>query len=438
MRLALREPLREDSLEVMNFLNEVVLRYPGAISFAPGRPSEKWFDVEDSLRQTGRFAQRRAELDGRSRESVWGELGQYGKTNGLIQELIARHLSRDEGIDVPPEAIIVTVGCQEAMLILMMGLFDPARDVLLVSDPTYIGITGLAHILGVELCPVASGEQGLEAKAVSAAIERVRSSGKRPRAVYDIPDFNNPLGTSMPLAERRQLLALARDQQLLIFEDNPYGMFAYDGAPLPTLKALEGEGREDGACERVVVYLGSFSKTLFPGLRLGYLVADQQVSAPGDGETRLLAEELSRIKSLTTVNTSPVIQAIAGGVLQDNGGSLGPVVARKRSFYKTLRDAMLGALERATRREGLAPHAVRWNRPQGGFFLAVTLPFEFGEDCLERCAADYGVICCPMSFFSLRPGREHQIRLSFSCVTEREIEEGVGRLARFIGDRVRR
>ena len=96
--------------------------------------------------------------------------------------------------------------------------------------------------------------------------------GRRPRALYDVPDFNNPLGTRMPVEARRELLALAREQEMLIWEDNPYGMFSYDGPPLPTLKALDEHG--------VVIYMGSFSKTLFPGLRLGYLVADQQVLLP--------------------------------------------------------------------------------------------------------------------------------------------------------------
>ena len=433
MEVTLRESLGHDSLGVMNFLNEVVLRYPDAISFAPGRPSEAYFGVEDSLAQIGRFVSRRARAEDRPRDTAFADLGQYGPTNGLIRELLARHLRRDEQIEVPPEAIIVTVGCQEAMSILMMGLFDPEQDVLLVSDPTYIGITGLAQILGVPVVPIAMGENGLEPEALDSAIVRVKASGKRPKAVYDIPDFNNPLGTSLPIDHRRRLLAVARRHRVLIFEDNPYGMFSYDRDPLPTLKALDGGGTagDDG----VVIYLGSFSKTLYPGLRLGYLVADQPVRSTGSGAPSLLAQELSRVKSLTTVNTSPLIQAIAAGLLQENGGSLVPLVRERLPFYRANRDTMLASLERSFKSEGLLG-TVDWNRPEGGFFLTVSLPFEFDEACMERCAQECGVMCCPMSFFSLGRGREHQIRLSFSYVARDEIEEGVRRLARFVADRL--
>jgi (S)-3,5-dihydroxyphenylglycine transaminase len=300
-------------------------------------------------------------------------LGQYGRTNGQIHAAVARHLRLDEGIDAPAEAIMVTTGCQEAFLVLLMGLFEPARDVLLVSDPTYIGITGLAALLGIPVRPVPMGPDGLEPDAVERAVARVKIAGKVPKAVYDVPDFNNPLGTSLPLARRRELLEVARRHDLLVFEDNAYGRFAYDGDPLPTLKALDGESGGDP----VVVYLGTFSKTLYPGLRLGYLVADQRVEGEARGEGPYLAEELSRVKSLTTVNTSPIVQAIAGGVLAEHGGSLEALLAEKRAYYKGNRDAMLAALESSFRGAGPGPDQVRWNRPGGGFFLTVSLPFVF-------------------------------------------------------------
>ena len=428
MRVTLRESVLDSSLDVMSFLNEVVLRYPKAISFAPGRPVENLFDVESSLEHVKRWAESRAAAGGRSREEVMNALGQYGRTNGQIHETLARYLRLNEGVDVSPEAIMVTSGCQEAFLILLMGLFDPASDALLVSDPSYIGITGLATIFAVPTWPVASGPEGLEPAAVTAALDAARDAGKRPKALYDVPDFNNPLGTSMPLSRRHELLELARHHELLIFEDNSYGRFAYDGDTMPTLKALDGESGGSS-----VVYMESFSKTLYPGLRLGFMVADQEVTAPAGGKS-LLAQELSRIKSLTTVNTSPLVQAIAGGVLEAHGGSLEDVIEPKRAFYKANRDAMLNALERSFRGVGLGPEKVSWNRPAGGFFLTVDMPFAFGAELVERCAEHYGVICCPMSFFSLAPGRERQIRLSFSYVSPVEIEDGVERLARFVAE----
>jgi len=423
MDLRLKSCFRDPLLEVMNFLNEVVLRYPRAISFAPGRPAERHFDVERSLGLAPLFVEHRTAATGWSPRAVWNDLGQYNKTNGIINDLIARQLALDEGIEARPESIVVTHGCQEGMTILLMALFDPAVDVLLVSDPTYIGITGLAVILGIELVPVPTGPDGLETAAVAAAIDAVEARGKRPRALYDIPDFNNPLGTRMPLATRHALLALLCERGVLLFEDNPYGMFSYDGDPLPTLKALDEHG--------VVIYMGSFAKTLYPGLRAGYLVAGQEVVGE-DGTRTSLAAELSKVKSLTTVTTSPVVQAVVGGLLLEGEGSVRGLVRGKLPFYKANRDRMLATLEE---RLGDAP-GVRINRPAGGFFLTVDLPFVFDDECLQACARDYGVIVCPISFFSLSRGRERQVRLSFSYVTEEQIEEGIGRFARFVRDRM--
>jgi len=425
MEITLKGWLADPLLDVMNFLNEVVLRYPRAVSFAPGRPAERHFDVERSLGAASRWAEWRAHAAGMPPRAVWNDLGQYNKTNGIINDLIARQLANDEGIAARPESIVVTTGCQEGMAILLLGLIDPAADALLVSDPAYIGIPGLARIMGLTMIPIPTGERGLDPAAVARGIEEARRLGRRPRALYDVPDFNNPLGTRMPLEARRALLALAHEHGMLVWEDNPYGMFSYDGPPLPTLKALDEHG--------VVVYMGSFSKTLYPGLRLGYLVADQPV-ALASGRRVPLAAELSKIKSLTTVNTSPVVQAIAGGILLETGGSLRPVVEAKLPFYRANRDRMLASLE--TTLGDL--EGVRWNRPEGGFFLTLTLPFDFTDDNLTTCARDYGVIVCPMRFFALTPGRERQVRLSFSYVTEEQIAEGIARLARFVRERIER
>jgi (S)-3,5-dihydroxyphenylglycine transaminase len=425
MEITLKGWLADPLLDVMNFLNEVVLRYPRAVSFAPGRPAEWHFDVEQSLGAASRWVEWRSLAAGIPPRAVWNDLGQYNKTNGIINDLIARQLAADEGIAAAPESIVVTTGCQEGMAILLLGLIDPAADALLVSDPAYIGIPGLARIMGLTMIPIPTGERGLDPAAVARGIEEARRLGRRPRALYDVPDFNNPLGTRMPLEARRALLALAHEHGMLVWEDNPYGMFSYDGPPLPTLKALDEQG--------VVVYMGSFSKTLYPGLRLGYLVADQPV-ALASGRRVTLAAELSKIKSLTTVNTSPVVQAIAGGILLETGGSLRPVVEAKLPFYRANRDRMLASLE--TTLGGL--EGVRWNRPEGGFFLTLTLPFDFTDDDLTACARDYGVIVCPMRFFALTPGRERQVRLSFSYVTEEQIGEGIGRLARFVRERIER
>lgn len=417
--IELKDCFSDPLLDVMNFLNEVILDYPDAISFAPGRPLETLFNVENHVNGISKFVAELAEQSGTSMEHVWKELGQYNRTNGIINDLIASHLERDEGIHVTPDAIMVTVGAQEAMAVILAGLFEPSRDILLVSDPTYIGITGLARILGITVVPVPSGEDGLDPRSVEQAIVQASRSG-HVRALYDVPDFNNPLGTSLPFEHRLELIEICKKYSVLLIEDNPYGMFNYDGARLPTLKALDHDG--------VVLYIGSFSKTLFPGLRLGYLVADQRIGKPGE----ILARELSKVKSLITVNTSTLCQAIAASALRSTGNSVEPIVAGKRQQYCRNRDTLLACLaEEFANSES----QVRWNRPRGGFFVTLTLPFPFGTAELQRCAADYGVIVCPMNFFSLAGNRERQIRLSFSYLQEEQIHAGSERFARFVRDR---
>lgn len=403
----------------MNFLNEIVDHYPDAISLAPGRPVEETFEVARTLQGIDGYLRDRSAGGSGAREL--DRLGQYGRTNGIIREAIARHLEVDEAIGVDADAIVVTVGCQEAMLVLLLALFEPEEDVLLVTCPTYIGITGLADLLGIRVHPLRQGAEGLEPDVLRRGIAEVRATGRRPRALYDIPDFNNPRGSSMPLPARKEILRIAQDEELLIFEDNPYGMFSYDAPPAPTLKSLDS--REQ------VIYLGSFSKTLFPGLRVGYIVADQVVEEPGGGALPL-AQALSRVKSLTTVNTPPLMQAAVAGVLARHGHSLEPRVREILPVYRERRDAMLGALERSFGADELL-QSVSWSRPRGGFFVSVKFPFEFGRDAARECAADFGVICCPMTFFTVGAGCEDEARLSFSYATPEQIEEGVGRLARY-------
>jgi (S)-3,5-dihydroxyphenylglycine transaminase len=222
----------------------------------------------------------------------------------------------------------------------------------------------------------------------------------------------------MPLSARIQLVELARDAGLLLLEDNPYGMFAYEGARQPSLKSLDAT--------RTVIYIGSYAKTVLPGLRVGFMVADQ----PGGPRGRSLAAELSRVKSVTTVNTSPIAQAALGGILLEHDCSLTRYIQPRVAFYRGNRDHLLACLERE-----LGATAVTWNRPGGGFFVTLTLPFAFDEECCRTCAAEFGVLVCPMSLFCLGSPRASQVRLSFSYVDQAEIEAGIERLARFVRQR---
>lgn len=417
---ALHSSLTDPILDVMNFLNEVALRFPDAISFAPGRPHEKFYDAQQITSYLDAYIRHLGQERGLTEAQIRTNLFQYGRTNGHIHGLIARMLEKDEGIKAAPESIVVTVGCQEGMFISLRALFSEPTDVLLVGMPCYIGITGAAKLLGIEVAPVAEREDGLDLRELELKLEALRAEGKRPRALYLVTDFSNPSGRSLSLPARRRLLDIAARAEMLIIEDNPYGFFFREGPRKPTLKSLDDKGQ--------VIYLGSFSKSAFPGLRVGYAVADQRVLGLS-GEQHLLAEEFSKIKSMLTVNTSSICQAIIGGMLVMNDCSLLSANEEAIGFYRENMDAALQALERHFPRSEDWACGVTWNVPDGGFFLVMKLPIEADEALLERSAQHYQVIWTPMRYFYLGAGGEYELRLSCSYLTPEQIREGVSRLA---------
>jgi (S)-3,5-dihydroxyphenylglycine transaminase len=415
----LHESLSDPLLGTMNFLNEVTARFPDAISFAPGRPHEEPFDAEriaGYLRTYTRYLRR--EL-GMTDDQVSRLLFQYGRTNGQIHDLVARTVRNDEGLDVAPDSLVITVGAQEGMLLVVRALIRDPDDVLLVSSPCYVGIAGAARLLDARVEPVPERAGGADPHAVRTAARRVRATGRRPRALYLVPDFANPSGTTMSVADRKALLAVAAEEDLLVLEDNPYGLFSRTGAHPPTLKRLDRDRR--------VIYLGSFAKTCFPGARIGYVIADQEVVAP-DGSVTLLADELSKLKSMTTVNTPPLAQAVIGGMLLACGCRLRAANAERIRLYRTKLDTLLAALER----HFPADSGVRWNSPDGGFFLVLDVPFTADEEALSRSARDHRVLWTPMSYFHLAGGGRRQLRLSCSLLPPAEIDEGVRRLSDFV------
>ncbi|MGW4741972.1 aminotransferase-like domain-containing protein [Nocardia xishanensis] len=415
----LHRSLADPALSAMTFLNEAVERFPGAVSFAPGRPAEGEFRTADITRYLSAYVSYRAEVEGASEARITAELFQYGRTNGQIHGLIARTVANDEDIVIDPEAVVVTVGAQEGMLLVLRALFADAADVLLVASPCYVGITGVARLLGIEMVPVPEGPNGLEPAVLRQVSAQVRASGKRPRALYLVPDFANPTGSSVPGATRRQLLDVAAAADLLVIEDNPYGLFRRVGESPLTLKALDADRR--------VIYIGSFAKTCMPGARVGYVLADQPVT-DALGRRTLLAGELSKIKSMVTVNTSAVSQAVIGGMLVDSGFRLREANTDAVKLYAQNLQLLLDELsDRFADRAGIS-----WNRPDGGFFVVVTVPFLADDAALERSARDFGVLWTPMSYFHIDGGGRRQLRLSCSALTPEDIRAGVVRLVAFV------
>ncbi len=403
----------------MNFLNEIAGRFPMAISLAAGRPFDEFYDVTDVERYLAVYvAHLRA--GGMSEARVRQAILQYGRTNGQLAMMISRMLEIDEGIRVPEQSIMVTSGCQEAMIIALRGLAAGPEDVFLAAEPCYVGFTGAARVLGVPVVPVPETAQGLSPETVAQVAREVRASGRRPRALYVVSNFANPSGVSLSDEARRGLLEVAADEDLLILEDDPYGLFGSDDRLRPALKSLDTDQR--------VIYLGSFAKSVFPGARVGFLVADQAVVS-ADGHRSLLADELSTVKSMVTVNTSPIAQAVIGGVLVSCGYSLRAANQEKISFYRRNMAALLAALERH-----FTDPAITWNTPSGGFFAVLHVPVRADEKLLEVSARDYGVLWTPMSFFYAGGGGSHAIRLSCSALATTQVDEGVRRLAALIAD----
>jgi (S)-3,5-dihydroxyphenylglycine transaminase len=422
-RADLHLSVRDPAAASMNFLNEVAARFPDAVSLAAGRPYDGFSVAADIERYLQVFRDHLAGT-GLSGTAIDRMLLQYGRTNGVIGDLIARTLAVDEGITVPAEAVMVTAGCQEAMLIALRGLCAGPDDVVLAVEPCYVGFTGAARILGIDVVPVPESADGLDPEAVRRVAREVRDSGRRPRALYVVPNFANPSGMSMAVEVRRRLLEAASEAELMILEDDPYGLFGLDDEPRPTLKALDRE--------RSVIYLGSFAKSVFPGARVGYLVADQVV-LDGEGGRALLAEELSTVKSMLTVNTSPIAQAVVGGVLVESEFSLRAANRAKTEFYRRNMRALLAAVEQEFGDDG----QVTWNAPNGGFFAVLNVPFTADEALVEVSARDYGVLWTPMGFFYGAGGGENAIRLSCSALEPLRIEEGVRRLGKLVRDRLR-
>jgi (S)-3,5-dihydroxyphenylglycine transaminase len=413
-------------LEVMNFLNEVAADYPRAVSFASGRPAETLFRDDLWTRGLPKFLEHYAARLGTDIDFASRQLAQYGRTAGLVNDIIATQLNRDESLNVEPGQIVVTTGCQEAISLCIQALCPSASDIVLVRSPTYIGITGAAHGSRIQLEAIDEPVGVAFSQALEAAIVAAKARGLHPRALYITPDFDNPTGSVLELEERRALLSTCGQHHVVVLEDNPYGMFCYEGIRLPTLFALDSDG--------VVVYLGTYSKTICPALRVGCAVVPKSLFGSIADSKRLL-DDLIRRKSFVTVNTSQFNQALAGGLLLLEDCSLDRFAKEASVYYRRNRDRLISALGRVF--SGLGDQ-LTWNRPRGGFFLTVALPFSFGREHAMECAQDFDVLLMPMSFFTMDGSRLDTVRVAFSNLDPKDVELGVERFSRYVQRRFER
>jgi (S)-3,5-dihydroxyphenylglycine transaminase len=242
--------------------------------------------------------------------------------------------------------------------------------------------------------------------------------------LYVAPDVSNPSGSLLDVGQRQALLDAAGEHDFLLLEDSTYGFTVVPEQAYPSLKALDFSGR--------VIHMGTFAKIALPGIRVGFVVADQPVAG---AQPSVLADALAALKSMVTVNTSPVCQAIAGGMLLSSGGSLNALGADRGNFYQAKLACLLAALDRELGELAAARPSLRWNRPSGGFFVCMQIGVPVDVALLELCAREYGVLWTPMRMFYLHDdGGQHTLRLSCSYLTDAQIEEGIRRLRRFLCD----
>lgn len=363
-----------------------------AISFAWIFPDPDLFPVEAMRRAVARVLRK----DG-------GRVLGYGPPAGHapLRRMIARDL-QDRGVAVSEEEIIVTSGSQQGIDLVARALLDPG-DRVLVEDPTYVGAVQVFQSYGAELEGIPMDEEG-------AMVELAAGAAARPRTklIYVMPTFQNPTSRTMSLRRREALVSLAASQGLVILEDDFGGSLRYEGVDLPPLKALDASGS--------VVYLSTFGKKLFPGLRIGWL------AAPGP-----LAQRLIRLKAIADYSTSLLLQAAAHAFCA--GGDLDRHLAKVIPRYRERRDAMMASMKEHF------PGEASWTRPEGGLVLWVTLPAGVSAEDVAARAEKRSVLVGRGDLFHLGHRRRENLRLSFSQEPPQRIAQGIRVLGEIIKER---
>jgi 2-aminoadipate transaminase len=375
-----------------------VIARPEVISLAGGLPDTGAFPKETLAAVMGRIAMESS-----------AEALQYGPTEGLAgaKDCIVEVMAA-EGIRADPDDMIVTAGGQQVIDLVARALIDPG-DVIVAEAPTYPGAVPVFSSYQADTVQIDMDSDGMRIDLMEEALDRLEREGRRPKFVYTIPTFQNPGGVTMSLSRRRRLVEVARQRELLVLEDNPYGLLRYEGTPVPTLRELDG-----GV---YVMYLGTFSKILSPGIRLGWVLAPPPV-----------LEKINLGKQAADLCSSTLSQLMVQAYFQE---------ARWRDYidfvaerYRARRDTMLDALAEHF------PAQAEWTHPQGGLFIWATLPdFIDTTDLLARALRE-NVAFVPGAAAYL-DGRGHNaMRLNFSAVDEADIREGIRRIGKVVAEQV--
>jgi 2-aminoadipate transaminase len=371
-----------------SFIREIlkITQRPDIISFAGGLPSPQTFPVE---RMKASF------------DKVLSENGkvalQYGPTDGYapLRAWIADSLSV-EGARIVPEQILMTSGSQQALDLIGKVLIDEGSRVL-VETPSYLGALQAFSVYRPEFASVDTDDDGLVPASIAAVADGAR-------LLYALPNFQNPTGRSLSIARRVELVETCARLGLPLIEDDPYGALSYKGAPYPKMLSMNPDG---------VIYMGSFSKVLTPGIRLGYVVAPLP-----------LARRLELAKQAADLHTSTLTQMVVHDVIKD--GFLDQHIPTIRTLYGNQCQAMLDAMTE------FFPASVSWTRPEGGMFIWVTLPDGIDAMALLDQALAAKVAFVPGSPFYANNPEKNTLRLSFVTVPPERIREGIAILGKLI------
>jgi DNA-binding transcriptional MocR family regulator len=364
---------------------------PGIISLAGGNPDVGSLPL-DALGKTAA-----AIIAGQGSHAL-----QYGAGQGTeeLRTQICSIMSLEGITDVDPDDVSVTIGSQSALDTVTKILCDPG-DTVLTDDATYMGALGTFSVYEVDVQAVLTDSDGLIPEALQERIHALRGLGKHIKFLYTIPNFNNPTGVTLSLERRQQVVDICRDANILVVEDNPYGLLRYRGDALPAMRA---------ANPLDVIYLSSFSKIFSPGLRLGWALVPPH-----------LKQRFLIIGESSTLCPPTFNQMLTSAYLRDYDwqGQLD----LSRAAYRLRSDAALSALSQAM------PDGVTWTRPEGGFFTWLTLPGSADTQSLIKTAVDAGVVFFPGAAFSPSTAPSHQLRLAFSALSPDLIIKGIHRLA---------
>ncbi len=371
---------------------------PEVISLAGGFPDTSTFPPESFAAQMTRIAQESA-----AKALQYGPTEGFAETKRVIAEVMAA-----EGMDAEEDEVLVTTGGQQAIDLICKALIDPG-DVIVAEGPSYPGALSVFCSYEADVRQIELDGDGMSIDALEELLARLDAEGRRPKFIYAVPTFQNPGGATMSLERRRRLVALAREREILVIEDNPYGLLRYEGEPLPPLYALDGGD--------YVLYVGTFSKILSPGIRVGW------VCAPAPITSKLVLGKQAGDLCTSTLSQFFVREYFAEGRWR-------AYVEELTGVYRERLAAMLAALE------SYFPAQASWSEPRGGLFVWATLPPYIDTTDLLAKALRENVAFVPGSGAYADGRGSGSMRLNFSAQTADEIREGVRRIGAVVDEQV--